>query len=144
MTTTENPNFTCEVCGREGAYSDFLDLNNDEVDPWQIYNVCPQCHSASQKHEIWGTILIPISILPIPFLGFQIEDQIPTFAFCYTLNLARKLYFSFFLFQKIRADNTANPKEFLFSKLRDQIFLFLLTPLDLLTSPFRLISYRKK
>ncbi len=33
MTTTENPNFTCEVCGREGAYSDFLDLNNDEVDP---------------------------------------------------------------------------------------------------------------
>ena len=47
MTETNAPKFTCEICGREGDYNDFLDLNDDDWnDPFTIYTVCPQCYEA--------------------------------------------------------------------------------------------------
>jgi len=136
--------FTCEVCGREGYYPDFLDLNDDDNDPWGIFTICSHCVLASRKIEIYGSLILLISLLLIPFFEFQIKTQIPVFIFCYILNFLRRVSFSFFLISKIRADNVHYSKSFVFSKIRNQFILFIITPLDLVTSPFRLLALRRK
>ncbi len=53
------PQFMCGTCGREGDYSDFFDLNDDDWnDPFTIYTVCPKCYEVARKNEMAGSILL--------------------------------------------------------------------------------------
>ena len=139
MKENKDPQFTCEVCGREGDYSDFLDLNDDDWnDPFTIYTVCPECYEVMHKNEMAGSILLLFYVIGCIFAGFQMKNQFLLLAIVYVLNLLRRLFYFSFLKTKIHKDNLKNPKEFLFSKINEQVLLCLFTPLDLITSPMRL------
>ena len=143
MTETKDPKFTCEVCGREGDYIDFIDLNdNDWNDPFVMFTFCPQCYEVTQRNEILGSIILIISFTAGAFLGFDFKMQILNLLLLYGLNLIRIIHFSFFLFPKIRRDNTLNPKKFLLLKLKDQLIFFLTSPIDVIISPIRFFAYR--
>ncbi len=138
MTEVKDPLFACETCGREGDYSEFLDLNDDDWnDPFTIYTVCPQCYNVMHKNETIGSVLLLLYVIGIIFAGFEMKIQILLLITFYVLNLLRRILYFSFLKNKILKDNLKNPKEFLLLKLKEQCLLCLLTPLDLIISPIR-------
>lgn len=138
MTEVKDPLFTCEVCGCEGDYNDFLDLNDDDWnDPFTIYTVCPECYEQMRQNEIAGSMLLLFYVIGFIFAGFQMKIQILLLITFYVLNLLRRILYFSFLKNKILKDNLKNPKEFLLLKLKEQCLLCLLTPLDLIISPIR-------
>jgi hypothetical protein len=145
MDKPKNYNFTCEVCDKEGDYLDFIDLT-DDVDPWGIFVICPICYFMSKKTELIGSLILLTSFLLIFLFEYTIKDQfmIPVLIYCYILNFIRRIVFARFLIQKIKRDNYNYPINLLIAKLRNQFFLFLITPLDLLTSPMRFYYLREK
>jgi hypothetical protein len=145
MTENKAPLFTCEVCGREGDYNDFLDLNDDDWnDPFTIYTVCPECYEQMRQNEIAGSMLLLFYIIGFIFAGFAMKIQIILLIIVYVLNLLRRLFYFSFLKTKIHKDNLKNPKEFLLSKINEQVLLCLLTPIDLITSPMRFYINRSR
>ena len=145
MTESKDPQFTCETCGRNGDYNDFLDLNDDDWnDPFTIYTVCPQCYEAMRQNEIAGSMLLLFHIIGFILAGFEMKNQILLLAIVYVLNLFRRLQFFHFLKNKIERDNLVNPKEFLFTKMKEQVLLCIFTHLDLITSPMRLYINRMR
>ena len=145
MTENKAPLFTCEVCGREGDYNDFLDLNDDDWnDPFTIYTVCSECYEQMRQNEIAGSMLLLFYIIGFIFAGFAMKIQILMLIIIYFLNLLRRLFYFSFLKTKIHKDNLKNPKEFLLSKINEQVLLFLLTPIDIITSPMRLYINRSR
>lgn len=137
MTKKDEPIFYCETCGRAGDYLDFVDLSNDDIDPFSIYTVCSECLNVMRKNELVGIILLALYLISCIFVGLEIKNQLNLLFVFYTLNFVRRVLYFRFLKNKIRRDNKSQPKEFLFTKTKEQIFLFFLTPLDLITSPFR-------